>query len=55
MNSEISIRFETEADVEAIRDVIIAAFRTLEISNQTEHLIIEALRAANALTVPPLY
>ena len=29
----------------------IEAFKTLEISNQTEHFIIEALRAAKALTV----
>lgn len=51
MNSEIAIRPETEADVEAIRDVTVAAFKTLDISNQTEHLIIETLRAANALTI----
>jgi len=31
--------------------VTIAAFKTLEISNHTEQFIIEALRAANALTV----
>lgn len=45
------IRNETNADATAIRDVTIAAFRTLEISNHTEQFIIEALRAAKALTV----
>ncbi|MFW6054456.1 MAG: GNAT family N-acetyltransferase [Thermodesulfobacteriota bacterium] len=45
------IRNETEADVDAITDVTIAAFRTLEISNHTEQFIIKALRAAKALSV----
>jgi putative acetyltransferase len=48
---EIVIRRETSADIEAITEITIAAFKTLEISNQTEHFIISALRAANALTV----
>ncbi|MCJ7445125.1 MAG: N-acetyltransferase [Methanotrichaceae archaeon] len=48
---EIVIRHETSADVGAITEVTVAAFKTLEISNQTEHFIISALRAANALTV----
>ena len=51
MNPEIVIRSETDADVGAITEVTIAAFETLEISNQTEPFIIEALRAAKALTV----
>ena len=51
MNPETVIRNETSEDVGAIAEVTIAAFRTLEISNQTEHFIIEALRAAGALTV----
>ena len=45
------IRNESDADATAIREVTIAAFRTLEISNHTEQFIIEALRAAKALTV----
>lgn len=45
------IRDEREADVGAIRDVTIAAFNTLEISNHTEQFIIEALRAAGALSI----
>ena len=45
------IRNETASDIDAIREITIAAFQTLEISNQTEHFIIEALRAANALTL----
>ena len=51
MNAEIVIRSETVADIDAITEVTIAAFKTLEVSNQTEHFIIEALRAAHALTV----
>jgi len=51
MNQHVVIRDETEADVSAITEVTIAAFETLEISNQTEQYIIEALRAAKALTV----
>jgi len=31
--------------------VTVAAFKTLEVSNQTEHFIIQALRAAEALTI----
>lgn len=49
MNPAIIIRSETAADLRAITEVTIAAFKTLEISNQTEHFIIEALRAAQAL------
>ena len=51
MNPEIFIRNETEADIGTISEVTIAAFKTLEISNHTEQFIIEALRAAKALTI----
>jgi putative acetyltransferase len=51
MNPKTVIRSETDADVSAITEVTIAAFKTLEISNHTEQFIIEALRAAKALTV----
>jgi putative acetyltransferase len=51
MTSDIVIRGETNDDVAAITEVTIAAFRGLEISNQTEHLILEALRAAKALAL----
>ena len=51
MNTRIVIRNETDADVCMISEVTIAAFKTLEISNHTEQFIIEALRAAKALTV----
>ena len=51
MKPEIIIRSETDSDVDAITDVTIAAFETLEISNHTEPFIIEALRAAKALTI----
>ena len=45
------IRKETTSDIEAITQVTIAAFKTLQISNQTEQFIIKALRNANALTI----
>ena len=51
MNLKIIIRSETDADVFAITEVTIAAFKTLEISNHTEQFIIAALRAAKALTI----
>jgi len=51
MNPHVVIRDETDADISAIGEVTIAAFKTLAISNQTEHYIVEALRAAKALTV----
>ncbi|KPJ58908.1 MAG: GCN5 family acetyltransferase [Latescibacteria bacterium DG_63] len=51
MNPETVVRSETNEDIGAIAEVTIAAFRTLEISNHTEQFIIEALRAAQALTV----
>ena len=45
------IRNETHSDIEAISEVTIAAFQNLAISNHTEQFIINALRAANALTI----
>ena len=51
MNLKVAIRSETDADVGAITEVTVAAFKTLEISNHTEQLIITALRAAKTLTV----
>lgn len=51
MSSKIVIRRETDADVGAIAEVTVAAFKTLAISRYTEQFIIAALRAAGALTV----
>ena len=51
MQPTIVIRDEVDADAAVIAEVTVAAFRTLAISNHTEQFIIEALRAANALTV----
>jgi putative acetyltransferase len=51
MNRQILIRGETNDDIGAIAEVTVAAFQTLAISNHTEQFIIEALRAARALTV----
>jgi len=48
---DLVIRSETEADVAAIRAVTVAAFKTLDVSNQTEQFIIAGLRDARALTV----
>lgn len=51
MKQNVVIRNETAADIPAITAVTVAAFKTLEISNQTEHFIIEGLRAAKALSL----
>ena len=51
MNLEVFIRKETDADVSAITEVTVAAFKTFDISNHTEQFIIEALRVAGALTI----
>jgi putative acetyltransferase len=51
MNSKPVIRNETIADIGAISKVTIAAFESLEVSDQTEHFIIDALRTARALTI----
>ncbi|OGR34203.1 MAG: GNAT family N-acetyltransferase [Desulfovibrionales bacterium GWA2_65_9] len=45
------IRPETPADHAAIREINIAAFADHPFSRQTEHLIVEVLRAAGALTL----
>ena len=46
-----TIRGEMPGDARAITEVTAAAFATLEISNQTEPFIIQALRASDALAV----
>ena len=48
---KIVIRDETMSDAAVITQVTVAAFETLEISSHTEQFIIEALRAAKALTL----
>jgi putative acetyltransferase len=45
------IRDETIQDAAAISEVTAAAFETLEISSHTEQYVVEALRAAGALTI----
>ena len=45
------LREETTADIDAITEVTIAAFKSLPVSNQTEQFIIKALRSADALTI----
>lgn len=49
--ANILIRDEKETDYQAISDVTKSAFETMEISGHTEQFIIEAVRAAKALTV----
>jgi putative acetyltransferase len=51
MKTDYQIRPETAGDEAAIARVTEEAFRTLEASNQTEQYILEALRAAGALTI----
>lgn len=51
MNPQIIIRDETDADVEKITNLTIAAFNNLEISRHTEQFIIKQLRDAQALTI----
>lgn len=45
------IRSEEPRDIAAIREINIAAFRDHPYSQQTEHLIVEALRADGALDI----
>ena len=47
--TRLVIRPETPGDYDAIRRVNLAAFENHPFSNQTEHLIVEALRSAGAL------
>ena len=51
MMDKVLIRSETSADISAIAEVTVAAFKTLAISKQTEQFIIAALRVAKVLTV----
>lgn len=51
MLEHVLIRDEHSSDFEAIAEVTIAAFETMEISRHTEQFIIQALRSAKALTV----
>lgn len=48
---EILIRPETPSDVDAISEINVAAFLDHPYSHQTEHLIVDALRASDALDV----
>jgi len=51
MNLKFTIRNERSGDIASIAYVTEEAFKTLEISNHTEHFIINALRATGALTI----
>ncbi len=47
----VLIREESEKDIDTISEVTAAAFKCWEVSSHTEQFIIEALRAAGALTL----
>jgi putative acetyltransferase len=47
----VLIRDDKPSDFSAITELTVAAYATMKISNHTEQFIIEALRAAKALTV----
>jgi putative acetyltransferase len=47
----VIVRPETDRDADAIREVNIVAFQDHPYSRQTEHVIVEALRSAEALEV----
>jgi len=51
VTDKVLIRSETSANVNAIAEITVTAFKTLAISNHTKQFIIAALRAAKALTV----
>lgn len=51
MTLEITIRPETDADIEAINNITVDAFAALDISNHTEQFIVAALRLAQALSL----
>jgi putative acetyltransferase len=51
MNPNVVIRSETDADINVITKVTVAAFKTLAISNHTEQFMIQALRVAKALSI----
>lgn len=47
----ITIREEKPTDVEEIRELTAKAFADKDYSNQTEHFVIDALRAAGVLNI----
>lgn len=51
MTLNVFIRDEKDTDLDVISQVTLAAFATMEISDHTEQFIVEALRAANALSI----
>jgi len=54
MNPKIVLRSETDADVSAIADVTIAAFRTLEISNRKASGLFRCCRSASGRALATL-
>ena len=48
MNNKIIIRQETKSDFSQVNDVIMTAFKDMEESDHTEHLLVEKLRETDA-------
>lgn len=55
MKPEVVISSETEADIGAIRDVTVSAFKTLEISSHTEQFIEAKKVCPEAVFLPSDY
>jgi len=51
MHPELIIRDELANDIDVITNITIAAFKNLDVSEQTEHFIVNALRRSGALTI----
>ena len=51
MMDDLIMREETPEDINEIRELTSAAFENMVISNHNEHFVIDALRAAGALTI----
>ncbi|MCE0495471.1 GNAT family N-acetyltransferase [Vibrio salinus] len=51
MTQTMLIREEKDSDYAVISEITIAAFKKMEISNHTEHFIVNALRKAGALAL----
>lgn len=51
LSENVLIRKETPSDIPVITEITVEAFSTLEVSDHTEQYVIDALRAAGALTL----
>jgi len=51
LSENVLIRKETPSDIPVITEITVEAFSTLEVSDHTEQYVVDALRAAGALTL----